>query len=56
MSHNCLWDRFWGRAGQLQSQKSLRKLPQPCCFLISKVVNNSYLVTHVLKFLETLGK
>ena len=42
--------------GQLQSQKSLRKLPQPSCFLISKVVNNSYLVTHVWKFLESLGK
>ena len=42
--------------GQLQSQKSLRKLPQPSCSLISKVVNNSYLVTHVWKFLESLGK
>ena len=37
--------------GHLQSQRSLRKLPQPSCFLISKVVNNSYLVTHVWKFL-----
>ena len=37
--------------GQLQSQKSLQKLPQPSFSLISKVVNNSYLVTHVWKFL-----
>ena len=41
--------------GQLQFQKSLRKLPQPSFFLVSKVANSVYLITHVWKFLESLG-